>query len=46
LFRPIAWIAELADRSIESVHDRARIKKRLMHVREALEGDPALWTEK
>ncbi len=36
------WIAELADRTIESTHDRARIERRLMHVREALEAEPAL----
>jgi uncharacterized membrane protein len=36
------WIAELADRTIESPHDRARIETRLMQVREALEAEPAL----
>ncbi len=38
----VQWIAELADRSIESTHDRARIERRLMEVREALEAEPAL----
>ena len=38
----VQWIAELADRTIESTHDRARIERRLMHVREALEAEPAL----
>lgn len=38
----VQWIAELADRTIESTHDRARIERRLRHVREALESAPAL----
>jgi uncharacterized membrane protein len=38
----VQWIAELAGRSIESSHDRARIERRLMHVREALVAEPAL----
>ena len=38
----VQWIAKLADRSIESTHDRARIERRLMHVREALVSEPAL----
>jgi len=37
----VQWIAELADRTIESSHDRERIERRLMHVREALEAEPA-----
>ena len=36
------WIAELVDRSIASPHDRARINRRMMHLREALEAEPAL----
>lgn len=35
-------IAELADRSIASTHDRALLKRRMIHVREALEAEPAL----
>ena len=35
-------IAELADRSIASTHDRAQIKRRMIHVREAIEAEPAL----
>ena len=31
------WIAELAERTIESPHDRARFESRLARVREALE---------
>ncbi len=33
----VQWIAELADRTIESPHDRARFEGRLRHVREAIE---------
>ena len=36
------WIAELAERTVESAHDRARIETRLARVREALEAQPAL----
>jgi uncharacterized membrane protein len=35
------WIAELAERTIESPHDRTRFDKRLTRVREALEANPA-----
>lgn len=38
-------IAELADRTIESTRDRAQIKRRMIHVREALEAEPALRAE-
>jgi uncharacterized membrane protein len=38
----VQWIAELADRTIESKHDRERLTRRLMHVREALEAQSAL----
>jgi len=38
----VQWIAELADRTIESTHDRAQIERRLMHVREGFEAEPAL----
>ncbi|MBE3039844.1 MAG: DUF2254 domain-containing protein [Chloroflexi bacterium] len=33
----VQWIAELAERTIESPHDRARVESRLARVREALE---------
>jgi uncharacterized membrane protein len=36
------WIAELAQRTIESPHDRALFESRLARVREALEAEPAL----
>jgi len=38
----VQWIAELADRSIESTHDRARVERRLLQVREALVSETAL----
>lgn len=38
----VQWIVELADRTIESTHDRERIETRLMQVREALEAEPSL----
>jgi len=38
----LQWIAELADRTIESANDRARIKRRLTHVYEAIDSEPAL----
>ena len=38
----VLWITELAERTLESAHDRARIDTRLASVREALEAEPAL----
>jgi uncharacterized membrane protein len=38
----VQWIAELAERTIESPHDRARFESRLAHVRNALETEPVL----
>jgi len=38
------WIAELAERTIESPHDRARFENRLARVREALKTDPVKQT--
>ena len=38
----VRWIAELAERTLESAHDRARIDTRLALVYEALEAEPAL----
>ncbi|NQV25902.1 MAG: DUF2254 domain-containing protein [Rhodopirellula sp.] len=40
----VDWIAELAERSIDSAHDRMRIDTRLARVREVLEGKPASCT--
>jgi uncharacterized membrane protein len=42
----VNWIAELADRTIISPDDRARIERRLLQVREALLAKPALCAEK
>jgi uncharacterized membrane protein len=36
------WIGELAARTIEALHDRARFESRLVRVRAALEAEPAL----
>ena len=41
----VRWIAEPAERTLESAHDRARMNVRLALVREALEADPALCAE-
>jgi uncharacterized membrane protein len=41
----VQWIAELAGRTLESVHDRARIDTQLARVRETLEAEPALCRE-
>lgn len=41
----VQWIAKLAERSLESAHDRARIDTRLARVREALDAGPALCTD-
>jgi len=40
----VQWIAELADRTIEATHDRARLERRLSEVRETLETQSALCT--
>ena len=37
----VQWIAELADRTLPAPQDRARIERRLDHVREALRATPA-----
>ena len=39
----VQWIAELAERTIESPHDRARFESRLARVREALDTEPVLF---
>jgi uncharacterized membrane protein len=39
----VQWITEIAERTIESAHDRARIETRLAHVHEALETEPTLY---
>jgi hypothetical protein len=38
----VQWVAELAERTIEFPHDRARIDTPLARVRETLETEPAL----
>jgi len=42
LHEQVQWLAELAGRTTEASHDRARIARRLMEVREALEAGLAL----
>jgi len=37
----VEWLAELAEHTVESSHDRSRIDARLTRVREALEGEPS-----
>jgi uncharacterized membrane protein len=37
----VQWIAELAERTVESAYDRATIDRRLAGVREAFEAEPA-----
>jgi len=45
LCEQMQWIAELAERTIESAHDRTHIKMRLMPLREKLEAKPVLGAE-
>jgi uncharacterized membrane protein len=40
----VSWIAELAEHSLESAHDRARIDTRLARVREVLDAEPVSCT--
>lgn len=42
LYEQVQWIAELAERTIESAHDRARFESALARVYETLEAEPAL----
>ncbi len=44
LLDQVQWIAELADRTIESPHDRARFESRLTRVRGSLHADLAVRT--
>jgi len=46
LCEQVQRIAELADRTIDSAHDRARIEERLMRVRKALDAGPVVCAEK
>jgi len=41
----VQWIVELADRTIQSTHDRARIERRVRQARDALNADPAVCAE-
>ena len=46
LCEQLQWIAELAERTIESAHDSTHIKMRIMHLRETLKSEPVLGAEK
>jgi uncharacterized membrane protein len=39
----VQWIGELAERTLESIHDRARIDTQLARVRDMLEAEPVRW---
>jgi uncharacterized membrane protein len=43
LRQQVLWVAELAERTIESPHDRTRIDAALTRAREALETEPSPW---
>lgn len=45
LYEQMQWIAELAERTIDSPHDLIYIKRRLKPLRESLRAEPALGTE-
>ena len=45
LYEQMQWIAELAERTIDSPHDLIYIKRRLKSLREILGAEPALGTE-
>ena len=45
LYEQMQWIAELAERTIDSPHDLIYIKRRLKPLRESLGAEPALGTE-
>ncbi len=42
LHEQVLWLAEVAGRTTESKHERERLAKRLMEVREVLQAEPAL----
>ena len=42
----VQWVAEMAERSVEFAHDRARIDAQIARVREALEADGCPGEEK
>ena len=42
LHEHVLWIAELAGRTTESVHERDRLARRLLEVREILQAEPAM----
>ncbi|MFO7686453.1 MAG: hypothetical protein R6V60_10175 [Desulfobacterales bacterium] len=46
LLDQVQWVPEMADRSVESAHDRSRINAQIARVREALEADGCPGEEK
>jgi uncharacterized membrane protein len=42
----VQWVAEMAERTVESAHDRSRINEQIARVREALEADGCPGEEK
>jgi uncharacterized membrane protein len=42
----VQWIAELADRTVQSSHDRARLEERLMLARKLVAGGPAPFVDR
>jgi uncharacterized membrane protein len=45
LHEQVLWIAEIAGRTTESAHERERLARRLMEVREILQAEPAVSVE-
>jgi hypothetical protein len=45
LHEHVLWIAELAVRTTESAHERERLARRLLEVREILKAEPAMNNE-
>lgn len=45
LHEQVLWIAELAGRTTESAHERERLARRLMEVREILQAEPVIIAE-
>ena len=45
LYEQVLWIAEIAGRTTESDHERKRLARRLLEVREILQAEPAVSVE-
>ena len=42
LYEQVLWIAELAGRTTESDHERKRLARRLLEVRQVLQAEPSI----